>query len=133
MTSMTNHICAKCGKQLNPANWWTAGVYDRFGGEKHKLCNECAEQVSIVLTDALNEVADNIKSEYKRGYDDGLRANTKAAFAAAKQVALESERENAKLRKLVRDMWPWVWESGITGKEFHELRSRIRALGIEEF
>lgn len=46
---MTDHTCAKCGKQLNPVNWWTAGVYDRYVGEMYKLCNECAEQVKFVM------------------------------------------------------------------------------------
>lgn len=49
MTNATDYTCAKCGKQLNPVNWWIAGVYDRFGGEKHKLCDECAEQVRFAM------------------------------------------------------------------------------------
>jgi len=49
MTSATEHTCAKCGKRLNPVNWWTAGVYDRFDGEKYKLCDECAEQVKFAM------------------------------------------------------------------------------------
>lgn len=49
MTSATDYTCAKCGKQLNPVNWWTAGVYDRFGGEKYKLCDECAHQVKFAM------------------------------------------------------------------------------------
>lgn len=49
MTSATEHVCARCGKQLNPVNWWTAGVYDRFGGDKYKLCDECAEQVKFAM------------------------------------------------------------------------------------
>lgn len=49
MTSSTDYTCAKCGKPLNPVNWWTAGVYDRFGGEKHKLCDECAEQARFAM------------------------------------------------------------------------------------
>lgn len=49
MTSATDYTCAKCGKQLNPVNWWTAGVYDRFGGEKYKLCDECAWQVKFAM------------------------------------------------------------------------------------
>ena len=47
MTS--DYVCAKCGKPLSDFNWWTAGVYDRFGGEKYKLCDECAEQVKFAM------------------------------------------------------------------------------------
>ena len=49
MTSAKDYTCDKCGKQLNLVNWWTAGVYDRFSGEKYKLCDECAEQVKFVM------------------------------------------------------------------------------------
>lgn len=49
MTSATEHVCAKCGKQLDPVNWWTAGVYDRFGGRKYKLCKLCAMEVSFAM------------------------------------------------------------------------------------
>ena len=59
MTKPTEHVCAKCGKQLNPVNWWTAGVYDRFGGEKYKLCDECAEQVKFAMQ-AVIEMKGNV-------------------------------------------------------------------------
>ena len=42
-----DHVCAKCGKALDPVNWWTAGVTDRFGGQTFKLCNLCAMAVSF--------------------------------------------------------------------------------------
>ena len=35
------------------------------------------------------------------------------------------------LEELVRDMLPWVDESGIGNDEFHEIERRIEALGIE--
>ncbi len=35
------------------------------------------------------------------------------------------------LEELVRDMLPWVDESGISNDEFHEIERRIEALGIE--
>ena len=38
--------------------------------------------------------------EYQRGYDDGLHANTKAAFAAAKQALGSGECENVAPRYL---------------------------------
>ena len=45
----SNHVCAKCGKPLNPMNWWTAGVTDRFGGQTFKLCEPCAMSVSFAV------------------------------------------------------------------------------------
>lgn len=46
---MINHTCDKCGKPLDPVNWWTASVGDRFGGRSYKLCGECAELVDSTL------------------------------------------------------------------------------------
>ena len=45
----SSHVCAKCGKQLDPVSWWTAGVYDRYTGEKFKLCTECAHDVRFAM------------------------------------------------------------------------------------
>ena len=49
MTSATDHVCAKCGKQLDPVNWWTASVTDRYGGRSFKLCKPCAVEVSFAI------------------------------------------------------------------------------------
>ena len=49
MTSAKPHVCAKCGKPLNPVNWRTAGVTDRFGGQTFKLCDTCGEAIGIIL------------------------------------------------------------------------------------
>lgn len=46
---MIDHACDKCGKPLNPVNWWTARVGDRYGGRFYKLCDECAELVDFTL------------------------------------------------------------------------------------
>lgn len=59
MTSATEHVCARCGKQLGLVNWWTAGVFDRYGGDKHKLCGECAEQVKFAM-DAVIEMKGDV-------------------------------------------------------------------------
>lgn len=45
-------------------------------------------------------------------------------------ATLGGEREKA-LEELVRDMWPWVWESGIMNQDFSDLKWRIKTLGIE--
>ena len=48
------------------------------------------------------------------------------------------ERENAKLRELVRDMWPsycWAntgYEAFLTHEQDVEIRDRIRELGVDE-
>lgn len=46
---MTDHTCDKCGKPLNPVNWETVRVGDRFEGRTYKLCSECAELVDSTL------------------------------------------------------------------------------------
>ena len=46
---MIDHVCDKCGKQLDPVNWWTASVGDRYGGRSYKLCGECAELADSTL------------------------------------------------------------------------------------
>lgn len=50
----TEHVCAKCGKQLDPVNWWTASVIDRYGGQSFKLCKPCAESVSFAMQSAIS-------------------------------------------------------------------------------
>ena len=51
------------------------------------------------------------------------------------EARLEDEIAQSKriveLESLVREMWPWVWESGIASIGFSELKSRIETLGIE--
>lgn len=49
MTNTKHHVCAKCGEPLNPVNWWTAGVTDRFGGQTFKLCDTCGKAIGIIL------------------------------------------------------------------------------------
>ena len=49
MTSATEHVCAKCGKQLDSVNWWTASVTDRYGRRSYKLCKPCAMEVSFAM------------------------------------------------------------------------------------
>ena len=49
----TEHVCAKCGNQLNPINWWTASVTDRYGGQTFKLCKPCAMSVSSAMQAAV--------------------------------------------------------------------------------
>lgn len=44
-----NQVCDRCGEQLSDINWWTAGVYDRFGGDKYRLCDDCAGQVRFAM------------------------------------------------------------------------------------
>lgn len=43
------HVCAKCGESLNPVNWWTVEVRDRYSGTRKKLCRECAKQVAFAI------------------------------------------------------------------------------------
>lgn len=46
-------------------------------------------------------IAATLGDEYKRGYEDGLHANTKAAFAAAKQAIAIALDDNTKLNELL--------------------------------
>ena len=39
---MIDHICNKCGEPLDPANWWTVRIGDRFVSSTYKLCDGCA-------------------------------------------------------------------------------------------
>ena len=48
-----NHVCDRCGKPLDPVNWWTAGVTDRYGGSKWKLCGDCAAYVEDAIRKAV--------------------------------------------------------------------------------
>lgn len=45
----TDHVCAKCGKQLDSVNWWMASVTDRYGGRAYKLCKPCAVEVNFAM------------------------------------------------------------------------------------
>ena len=44
-----NHVCDRCGKLLNPVNWWIASVGDRYGKDKWKLCVDCATVVEEAM------------------------------------------------------------------------------------
>ena len=46
---MIDHVCDKCGKPLDPVNWRTARVGDRYEGRAYKLCGVCAELVDSTL------------------------------------------------------------------------------------
>lgn len=46
---MIDHVCDKCGKPLDPVNWQTARVGDRYEGRAYKLCGVCAELVDSTL------------------------------------------------------------------------------------
>lgn len=48
-----NHVCDRCGKTLNPVNWFTVGVTDRYGGSKWKLCGDCAAYVEDAVRKAV--------------------------------------------------------------------------------
>ena len=48
-------------------------------------------------------------------------------------VVLECQERDEKLEKataLMRDMWPWVWESGIKADEFDAMAERLKEFGI---
>ena len=50
-------------------------------------------------------------------------------------VALECQDRDERLEKataLMRDMWPWVWESGIKADEFNAIAERLREFGKVE-
>ena len=42
---MSEHVCERCGKPLDPVNWWTLSLRDRYGGNDYKLCKLCAMEL----------------------------------------------------------------------------------------
>jgi len=46
---MIDHTCDKCGKPLDPVNWQTARVGDRYEERVYKLCGVCAELADSTL------------------------------------------------------------------------------------
>lgn len=48
-----------------------------------------------------------------------------------RQNMLEYNEWMEKATALMRDMWPWVWESGIKADEFNAIAERLREFGIE--
>lgn len=46
---MIDHTCSRCGKPLNPVNWFSASIGDRFESRTYKLCDECAALVDSTM------------------------------------------------------------------------------------
>jgi hypothetical protein len=86
------------------------------------------ELMALTMLDSagrMEEAADTIISLRNR-----LQEANKAKALLSKSEARKISRIN-ELEQLARDMWPWVWESGIPNVNFSELESRMEALGIE--
>ena len=52
---MIDHTCDKCGKPLDPINWQTARVGDRYEERTYKLCSECAALACSTLRAMMGE------------------------------------------------------------------------------
>lgn len=50
---MIDHTCDKCGKPLNPVNWQTVRVGDRFEARIYNLCGACAELADSTLRETM--------------------------------------------------------------------------------
>ena len=61
---MIEHICNKCGEPLNPVNWWTVRIGDRFMSSTYKLCDKCAELVDDTMRSMIGK--GHVKKAVKR-------------------------------------------------------------------
>ena len=107
---MIDHICNKCGEPLDPANWWTVRIGDRFVSSTYKLCDGCAALADYTMRSMMGKGqvrkadandTDAVSAEGSAGavFVDGVQV-----FPPTRLIETENETENADSRaKLMED------------------------------